>query len=483
MNTYLIIDVGTGNVRVALVSSTGKILNIKRDDVRYEQDDHYSEALYFDPDILWDQIITLGKKVVRNNEDASIRGITASSQREGIVLLDEKGKALIGLPNHDHRGRQWENTVKNKDQIYELTGRYPASLFSALKLRGIKEKRSGIWQQFHSFLSISDWVQYQLTGVARYEHSQASETQLYSTKDKSWSKELAAGFDLTIDRFPELISAGTVLGYVLPQYADQWKITTDVAVIVGGADTQLAMKSTQPETGDIVIVSGTTTPVTKIIDDYHVDCKQRTWTNRDIEDGRFVLETNSGVTGLNYQRLKEIFYPDEDYATIEKELTGIDHPPRCIASLGSLIAKEKAPIVRGGFVFDVPVSHQLNRADFVWAALWDIACSIKENYDILCELSSHDSDYVWACGGGMQSRMLRQFISGLIGKELRIRRGYRQASVSGAALLCREVLEKKAPAEEKEVERVVPEDRKRALEWYEKWKSGRNKWKQFSNEN
>ena len=72
----------------------------------------------------------------------------------------------------------------------------------------------------------------------------------------------------------------------------------------------------------MVIVSGTTTPIIKITGEYITDDQERTWTNRHTDERSFILEANAGVTGLNYQRLKEIFYPNEGYDVIEKELTG-----------------------------------------------------------------------------------------------------------------------------------------------------------------
>src|SRR5690606_14027325 len=142
-------------------------------------------------------------------------------------------------------------------------------------------------------------------------------------------------------------------------------------VVMGGADTQLAVKSTQPVTGDIVLVSGTTTPIVKIIDEYKVDENMRTWTGRHIEEGKFVLESNAGVTGLNYQKLKDIFYPNEGYDVIEEELENTEISA-CVASLGSLVADEDRPLTKGGFIFNVPLTHQLTRSTFVQATLWDI---------------------------------------------------------------------------------------------------------------
>ena len=115
---YMIVDIGTGNVRVALASVTGEVLSIERDNVQYVKDEKYPEAQYFDPNQLWLQIEALTKKVLQNVPGLEIKAITASSQREGIVLLGKNGDSLLGMPNHDHRGRQWESIIEDKSRVY-----------------------------------------------------------------------------------------------------------------------------------------------------------------------------------------------------------------------------------------------------------------------------------------------------------------------------------------------------------------------------
>lgn len=471
MNTYLIIDVGTGNVRVALVSTDGKIIWVERDNVIYKKDENYKEALYFDPDFLWEQILKLIRKGLAENKEAKVVAITASSQREGIVLLNKAGKSMIGFPNHDHRGRFMEDMIKDKDAVYKLTGRYPTSLFSALKLAAYREKYPEEWKQVDCFLSISDWAQYQLTGIKGYEHAQASETLLYDVKNKSWSDELITLFSLDKSIVPPLYFSGTKLGELKKEYAEQLDLNADLPVFIGGADTQLAIKSTRPEPEDIVIVSGTTTPVVNIITTYVLDEKQRSWTNSHLNKEQYILETNCGVTGLNYQRIKDIFYPNEPYDTIEKELDKIK-APSCFAHLGSLLANDKDFITRGGFLFEVPIMTELSRADFAFAALWDIACSIKENFDCLMDIQYTENDYVWCCGGGFQSSHLREFVAGLLGKKLLLRQGYQQASVSGAAVVCSEAL-KDSENIDTTVEVIQPMEDEKYNVWYEKWKETR----------
>src|SRR5690606_2678821 len=120
-----------------------------------------------------------------------------------------------------------------------------------------------IWERFSTFMSISDWVEFRLSGVIHYEHSQASETLLYDVEAGRWSEELCSLFGFPQGILPELRSSGSLLGRILPEQARLLGISPDARVVVGGADTQLAVRSTAPSVDDIVIVSGTTTPIIK----------------------------------------------------------------------------------------------------------------------------------------------------------------------------------------------------------------------------
>ncbi|RYE19332.1 MAG: sugar kinase, partial [Sphingobacteriaceae bacterium] len=310
---YIVIDIGTGNVRVAVAATTGEILGIAREDIQYHKDQHYFESIYFDTDQLWHQIIKLASTALSQAQDVHILALTATSQREGIVLLNKDGRSLIGMPNIDHRGREWEHIITDKSRVFQLAGRYPTSLFSAMKIVGIRERRADLWSEFFTFLSISDWVEFKLSGIVHYEHSQASETLLYDVAQKQWSEELCALFNISLNNLPELTASGTLLGKILAAEAATLNISPDAQIIVGGADTQLAVRGTQPDINDVVIVSGTTTPIIKLMNTYITDNDERTWTGRHIDESSFMFEANAGVTGLNYQRLKEVFYPNETY--------------------------------------------------------------------------------------------------------------------------------------------------------------------------
>jgi autoinducer 2 (AI-2) kinase len=477
---YLIIDIGTGNVRVAITNSKGQVLGIERENVNYNKDEKYQEALEFDPNELWRQIIRLSKKVLLKFPHASISAITVSSQREGIVLIDRQNNSIVGLPNHDHRGRNWEGEIKEKDYISRKCGRYPSSIFSALKLVGLRKRHPEIFDRMTTFLSISDWAQFMLSGVKGYEHSQASETLLYDVEAKDWSQKLCKLFLIDIAILPPLHASGVSLGPILPEMAKVLGLSSQTQVIVGGSDTQLAIKSTSPTLDDVIIVAGTTTPIVKLITKYIIDPRQKTWTNRHIEEENFILETNAGVTGLNYQRLKEIFYPREGYEIMEKELQ-LKINTTCTASLGSLIADEEQPITLGGFLMETPLSQDLSRADFVRSAIQDIASCIKKNYEYLCSVSPHDKDYIWGCGGGFQSGTLTQLLADLLGKEIRIRDGFQHASIIGGILVCNEFLGIPKTILEIKVKSTTPNTVNDILHKHQKWQKIRNQVKENFN--
>lgn len=475
-DVYLVVDIGTGNARVGVSTIDGKILSIKRENVHYSTDSNYEDSIYFNPEELWIQILKLSQQALSESGEINVRAITATSQREGIVVIDNEGISLLGMPNIDHRGRKWDSDLQNKDLVYNLSGRYPTSLFSAFKLVGLRKVYPELFERVSCVMSISDWIQYKFSGITCYEHSQASETLLYSVEDKKWSQELLDLFSLSASILPDLKNSGTVLGPITGIIAAELNISKDALVVVGGGDTQLAIRSMEPSANDVVIVSGTTTPIIKIVGTYEKDINQRTWTSRHIDKDNFILEANAGVTGLNYQRLKEIFYPNEGYDVIEKELEETSYS-QCVASLGSLIADEVEPLTKGGFIFNAPVSHQLTRGSFVFSILWDIACSIYENYKFLCDVSKHDEAYIWACGGGIESKKLRQFLANLLGKNIRIRDTFRQASVLGGVFLCNDALgvPNVTPVI---LEETFPQEQEKFEQLYLEWKNARKTFKQ-----
>ena len=154
---------------------------------------------------------------------------------------------------------------------------------------------------------------------------------------------------------------------------------------------------------------------------------------------------NPGVTGLNYQRMKNSLCPDVSYEELER-IYAAKRDFACTASFSSLLFYERRPLKNSGFFFNGPFPDGVDRAEFLWAELADIACSIYEQLWRLRKLTGHSRDYVLGCGGGFRSDALCQMLADLSGLELRLKPGFEQATVLGLVAICNKALGLEAPA-------------------------------------
>ncbi len=185
----------------------------------------------------------------------------------------------------------------------------------------------------------------------------------------------------------------------------------------------------------MLIVSGTTSPVVKVVNEFWADKKQRCWISRHVVDGEFVVESNPGVTGLNYQRMKNNMFPDMTYDEIEEKVLSIKNP-KCVASFSTWSFDLQMPLMKAGFLTDSPFHQDLDRIELMFAVLFDIAASIKYNVDAMMNISPIDKDYLLGCGGGFQGRVVSQMVADLTDKKVVIKEGYRQASILGGVNIC-----------------------------------------------
>lgn len=435
MKHYLIVDLGTGNTRVALVTSRSRILGIRTFTNTYYKDDKYPDAQYFIPEEWEKEIFRCCAELHEEFQDIKIDAVSSAGARQSIVLLDNDGKAFYGLPNIDNRGREYMSEVKEPEKIYEKSGKWVTEDFCAAKIMGLGKLRPELYARIDKIVSISEWICCMFTGTAVMEPSQACETQLYDLEKREWSVDLCSSYSISPSILPPLAPAGTVISPVFPEIREKYGLKEDTVFIIGGADTQVALRQADMKTGDIAIVSGTTSPVVTLSEKKYYDPQQRVWEDADLGGIEYLTEMNPGVTGLNYQRAKATFCPEMSYDELE-EIYAKKGDFQCTASFSSLLFYEQRSLRNGGFFMDSPFSFKADKTDMCYAVLADIACSIYEQLYRLIELTGTESKYIIGFGGGFQSKALRQMISDLTGLELRLYAGYEQATVQGLIKIC-----------------------------------------------
>jgi autoinducer 2 (AI-2) kinase len=85
-------------------------------------------------------------------------------------------------------------------------------------------------------LSVSDWIGFRLCGVAAAEPSQAAETLLFELEAPRWAWDWIDRLGLPRRIFPEVRRAGSRLGALREDAAEQLGVSPGIPVSVGGGD-------------------------------------------------------------------------------------------------------------------------------------------------------------------------------------------------------------------------------------------------------
>jgi rhamnulokinase len=182
-----------------------------------------------------------------------ILGISVDSWGVDYVLINAV-HPMISPPFHYRDERTAATYEKVRESvgsklIFEETGIQFMPINTIYHLTSDIEKSRALVEAADCFLTIGDYFNYLFSGVACVDESNASTTQLYNPRTRSWSERLIERCGMPSKIFPKLVLPGTVLGPLLPEVAAETGLT-DVQVIASCShDTGEAVAAT-PSRGD-----------------------------------------------------------------------------------------------------------------------------------------------------------------------------------------------------------------------------------------
>jgi autoinducer 2 (AI-2) kinase len=432
------LDAGSGSGRCVIVSLDGKkSFTTKKDWFYFVPQGLASSANEFHPDEFWqifaDCIRETLAKAGAKGED--ILAVSSTSQREGLVALDKDGKELYAGPNRDFRAAMEGIFVTNNygDEIYHRSGHYPSGIFGIARLLWFKKNKPELFSRFTTVLSMNDWVLYRVSGERVSEPTNASETAMYDIQKNEWMKDIVAKLELP-DLLPPVKFAGTVVGKVTAQAAEQTGLKAGTPVVAGAADTQCGLLGcgllNVDETG---IISGTTTPVQTITDKPVLDPQIRTWADPYVVPGKYVLESNSGGSGSVFQWLRDVLCeseimktdPDRAYGEMIKIAEKVP-----AGSMGVMIhsginifnAKKIGMPVN---VFLLGLSPLMGDAStgkglIIRAMLENFVYGAKANFDQIVEVLGRQPTVIGVCGGLSKADLYNQIIANVFNLPIRV---------------------------------------------------------------
>jgi len=223
--------------------------------------DQVGNHLVWDMERLWGEILR-GLLKAAAKTGGHIDSVGIDGWGVDYALLDAVGKRI----GHSYCYRDARNVPAmekvisqlSQDRIYEITGIQFLPFNTIYQLAAHKAEFPREWERAARWLTLPEYFQYRLTGVMAEEYTEASTTQLLDVRTRTWSKELASALGLSLDKFPPIVQAGTVLGKLLPEVSQEVGLEGTQVIAPACHDTGSAVAGIPfPQEGLAFISSGT----------------------------------------------------------------------------------------------------------------------------------------------------------------------------------------------------------------------------------
>ena len=411
---FLALDAGTSGARCVIVDETGSLLATAVRPWSYvapADDTPYGRE--FSPSLFWEALCEVSREALaRSGLSASaVAAVSTTGQRLGIVLLDGEGREMFASPNLDARaliqGLVFDE--EHAGRVYKATGHLPSFLLAPAKLRWLQEEQPQIFARAASLLTVPDWVLFRLTGMAVAQRTTAAEAGLVEIDSGLWAEELLRLWALPMDLLPPLVDAGTLVGAITAEAAEQTGLLAGTPVYAGGPDTQCGLLGLGlSAAGEVGLILGWSGPIQMLAPAPRLDEAARTWTGRHVVPGAFVVEANLQEAGNALRWLAELLFQG-DLEEAHRQAGECRGASGCapasngiLAFLGPGPARSGPPGLRlGGLLFPVPLAAGPPDAPRLFrAALESVAFAVRANLALLEEIAGRGAARI-ALGGGL----------------------------------------------------------------------------------
>ena len=231
------IDVGTTHTKVGVYAPDGALLAHAGAPTPRETGGEVSGgAEHFPPEALWENAAALIREVV--SETGTIKALAVASMGESGVTLDAHMEPTYPIiPWNDSRAAgHMERLGLPAEKWFEITGLHPNPIHSVAKWLWLREHAPKAWERTKSWLSVTGWVRFKLTGEAVMEASQAARTMAYDVRRGEWSGEVLERARIPQSFLPPVVPGTARVGEVTAEAAALTLLEPGTPVFAGGHD-------------------------------------------------------------------------------------------------------------------------------------------------------------------------------------------------------------------------------------------------------
>ncbi|MGH2867264.1 MAG: autoinducer-2 kinase [Solirubrobacteraceae bacterium] len=447
----LAIDAGTGSCRAALFTPDGRQTALASREWSHPAPRGVPGGATFDIDRNWGLICACVRSVMSQSHThpRDVAAVSATSMREGIVLYDAAGMEVWACPNVDARaGAEVAELVASGDaeRIYGVAGDWVA-ITSAARLLWLSTHEPDVFAATRHVTMISDWILYRLSAVFVTDPSAGSSSGMFDLSARDWSPWVVERCGMPIDRFPAVAEPGTAVGEVTAAAARETGLDAGTPVVLGGADTQLALLGLGCSAPDTVTVIGGTFWQTAITTEVPlVDPHMRLRTLCHALPDRWMVEGIGFLSGLSMRWFRDAFCEPEMREAAD---TGVDAyalmedlarqaPPGVsgvLATFSNVMDAKRWLHASPSFLqFDVTRPATSGRKECIRALEEGAAYVVQHHCEILAQISDRHFERIVMAGGAANGTLWPQIVADVTGLEVTVP-VIKESAALGCALL------------------------------------------------
>lgn len=281
MSKYVVgVDIGTTSTKSVVFDLQNKA--IAQHTVGYPLNAPVKGAAVQNPDTIFQAVVRTVKQALSCSgiEQSEILCLSFSTAMHSLIAVDDLGKPLTPIFTWaDNRSTRYADRLKQEDkgrQIYARTGTpiHPMSPF--VKLIWLREENQDLWQQAAKFISIKEYIFWQLFQEYVVDYSIASATGLFNFIELNWDAEALSIAGITSSNLSQIVPTTQVFSTMQPEYATEMGIAADTPVVIGANDgvlSNLGLGAISP--GKLAITMGTSGAVRTTIKQPQTDPEGR----------------------------------------------------------------------------------------------------------------------------------------------------------------------------------------------------------------
>ena len=458
---YIGIDLGTSAVKLLLMDSEGKIVNIvSKEYPLYFPHPGWSEQK---PEDWYEQTVLGIKELIRDVDKSQVAGISFGGQMHGLVILDKDDNVIRPaiLWNDGRTGKETEylNNVIGKEKLSEYTANIAFAGFTAPKILWVKNNEPENFARISKIMLPKDYIAYKLTGVHCTDVSDASGMLLFDVKNRRWSQEMCDICGIQVSRLAKCYESYETVGTVLPEVAEELGISSSVKVAAGAGDNAAAAVGTGTVGDGMCNISlGTSGTVFISSKQFGVDKYNALHSFAHADGSYHLMGCMLSAASCNKWWMDEII-GTKDYAAEQQniEKLGENHVYFLPYLMGER-SPHNNPDARAVFI---GMSMDTTRADMTQAVLEGVAFALRDSLEVAKSLGIKLTS-TKICGGGAKSPLWKKIIANVLNLRVEVPESEEGPSMGGAmlaAVACGEYasVEEIAAKVVKVVETVEPE--------------------------